>query len=231
MTHVNPLAWIGEVHEVYCLVLARDLTGRELLVRLGASPSEIFTPQAEDEANEFLGSGMEDYWSWGAAWAGESGSWAFSLEPSSIWGALSARMERASRGTEALCCFTVDGIEFVEYWQDGALVVAIDTSMPQEQANRGGAEPDVLVEQMRRVGLFGKDSPDWPYRGLDLLHEVAGVALERGKAMLGPAGKVPAEGRGPEKAGVGPGAPTATVASTTGGMGGAVGGPVGERSP
>ncbi|WP_423247437.1 DUF6461 domain-containing protein [Streptomyces decoyicus] len=74
----------------------------------------------------------------------------------------------------ALCCFTVDGIEFVEYWRDGALVVAIDTSMPQEQANRGGTEPDLLVEQMRRVGLFGKDSGDWHHRGLDLLHEVAG---------------------------------------------------------
>ncbi|AWN24870.1 DUF6461 domain-containing protein [Streptomyces sp. NEAU-S7GS2] len=230
MANANPLAWIGGVHEVYCLVLARDLTGHDLLVRLGASPSEMCVPQDEDEANEFLWSGMENYWSWSAAWAGESDSWAFSLEPASIWGALSARMERASGGTEALCCFTVDGTEFVEYWRDGALVVAIDTSMPHEQANRGGAEPDFLVEQMRRVGFFGEDSFTWPHRGLGLLHEVAGVSLEREQTILGLAGKLPAEGCGPEKAAAGPRASATTASGTSGGMGGAVGGPVGEAS-
>ncbi|MFI0716448.1 DUF6461 domain-containing protein [Streptomyces inhibens] len=229
MTHAKPLAWIGDTYEIHCLVLARALTGRELLMRLGGGPGEMFVPQDEDEANEFLWAGMEDYWSWGAARAGEAGSWAFSLEPASIWGSISARLERASRGTEAICCFTADGIEFVEYWQDGELVTAVDTSAPQDRANKGGTDPYFLVEQMQRAGLLAANTPAQSHSGLDLLHEVTGVVLEHDRTMLGLSGKLPAEGRGPEKL-TAESESLGAVAAGTGGAGGAVGGPVGEPS-
>ncbi|WKX71310.1 DUF6461 domain-containing protein [Streptomyces sp. XD-27] len=157
MTDVNPLVWIADVYETHCLVLAKALTGRELMSRLGAGTAEMFVPRDEDEANAFLWAGMADYWTWGAARAGEADGWAFSLEPASLWGSGSARLECASRGTEVICCFTAGGAESVEYWQDGALITGFDTAAPQERAARGGANPDRLVEQMRRVGLLDAD--------------------------------------------------------------------------
>ncbi|MFJ9472506.1 DUF6461 domain-containing protein [Streptomyces caniferus] len=227
MTNATPLGWIGDTYEVHCLVLARCVTGRELLRRLGGSSGDMFVPQDEDEANQFLWAGMEDYWSWGAARVGEAGSWGFSLEPASIWGSNSARLEQASRGTQAMCCFTADGTEFVEYWRDGVLVTGVNTAAPNERTRKGGADPDFLVEQMERVGLLGVGGR--AHRpGLALLHEVTGVALDLERTTLALAGKLPAEGFGPEKATADKNAPGAAAPTGAGGMGGAVGGPVGE---
>ncbi|WP_331729673.1 DUF6461 domain-containing protein [Streptomyces platensis] len=229
MTDATPLAWIGDSYEVHCLVLAQHVAGRELLMRLGGAPAEMFLPQDEDEANEFLWAGMEDYWSWGAARVGEAGSWAFCLEPASIWASNSTRLKVASRGTEAMCCFTSDGVEFVEYWRDGVLITGVDTAVPHERARKGGTDPDFLVAPMERVGLLGAGaSAHRP--GLALLHEVTGVVLDAERTTLTLTGKLPAEGLGPEKAAAEQTGSGAAAPSGTGGMGGAVGGPVGAPS-
>ncbi|MGW2918199.1 DUF6461 domain-containing protein [Streptomyces angustmyceticus] len=227
MTDATPLGWIGDKYEVHCLVLARHVTGRELLMRLGGAPAEMFLPRDEDEANEFLWAGMEDYWSWGVARVGEAGAWAFSLEPATIWASNSARLAQASRGTEAMCCFTVDGVEFVEYWRDGVLVTGVDAAAPYERARKGGADPDFLVGQMERVGLLGAGGP--VHRpGLALLHEVTGVALDLQRTTLTLTGKLPAEGLGPENTAAEHTASETAAPTGAGGVGGAVGGSVGE---
>jgi hypothetical protein len=195
---VNPLGWIADEYEAHCLTLAKGMTGRELLLRLGGDPAEMFVPQDEDEANEFLWSGMKDYWTWGAARVGEANGWAFSLEPASLWGSITQRLERASGGTEAICCFKADGMEYVEYWQDGALITRFETMAPHRRAEEGGVDPDRLAQQMRQVGLLGTDNPCSRHPGLALLHELTGVVLSRAQTVLALTGQLPAQGLGPE---------------------------------
>lgn len=175
---------------MYCLVVAKGLTGRELLLRLEADPADLFTPQDEDEANEFLWAGMEDYWSWGAARAGEANGWAFALEPASIWAASPRRLERASAGTSVVCCWYADGNGELAYWQDGSLLTKFQTPTPQE---RSGADPDHLLEAMGRVGLAGEETSDPRLAGLALAHEVTGMALSQQDTMLVLTGKLPAD--------------------------------------
>lgn len=194
---MNPLAWIGDVFDAHCLTLARGLTGRELLLRLGGDPAELFTPEDESEANEFLWAGMEDYWTWSAARAGETNGWAFVLEPTSLWAGISERLECASRATQVICCSYADAMEDVAYWQDGVLVTRFETLSPQQ---RSGADPDRLLEPMRRVGLCEADTVGLRHPGLALLHELTGVALSQEETTLALTGKLPAEGLGPEAA-------------------------------
>lgn len=200
MTDMNPLAWIADAYETHCLTLAKGLTGHELLLRLGASPADTFTPRDDDEANEFLWAVAENYWSWGAARAGEANGWACVLEPASGWGSIPERLEHASRGTEVIFSSEVGGMGNVGYWQDGTRITGFDTMTPQDRAEQGqAADPDRLVEQMQRAGLF--DTPDAPcqrYGGLALLHEVTGLSVSQEQTALALLGKLPAYGRGLE---------------------------------
>ncbi|MER7000007.1 DUF6461 domain-containing protein [Streptomyces sp. NPDC000410] len=215
---MHPLAWIGEAFDAHCLVLAEGLTGRELLLRLGVDPADLFTPEDEDEANEFLWAGMEDYWNWGAARAGEAGGWAFALEPASLWAASDQRLERASGGTRVLCCWCADGSEDVAYWQDGSLVTRFETLTPHQ---RSGADPDRLAEAMRRVGLAGDETVHLRHAGLALAHEVTGVVLPREETTLALTGKLPADDEAPRASGSGGGEPPSVGSFDF------VGGPVG----
>lgn len=149
MTDMNPLAWIADAYETHCLTLAKGLTGHELLLRLGADPAETFTPRDDDEANGLLWAAGENYWSWGAARAGEANGWAFVLEPASCWGSIPEGLEHASRGTEVIFSSEVGGMGNVGYWQDGTRITGFDTMSPQDRAEQGqAADPDRLVEQM-----------------------------------------------------------------------------------
>ncbi|HEY9371189.1 DUF6461 domain-containing protein [Streptomyces sp.] len=219
---MNPLAWIGDAFDAHCLVLAEGLTGRELLLRLGVDPADLFTPEDEDEADEFLWAGMEDYWSWGAARAGEANGWAYALEPASLWAASPQRLERASDGTRVFGCWYADGSEDVAYWQDGSLVTRFETLTPQQ---RSGADPDRLAEAMRRVGLAEAAAVHLSHPGLALAHEVTGVALSGEETLLALTGKLPADDDASKLSGSGSGEPPSTGSFDF--VGGAVGGPVG----
>ncbi|KWT63694.1 hypothetical protein ADL21_00970 [Streptomyces albus subsp. albus] len=126
---------------------------------LGASSTEMFQPRDGDEANESVWAGMEDYWNWGAARAGETGGWAYVLEPASMWGSLSERLKAASGGTELICCSYADAMETVAYWRDRVLLAQFETASPRQ---RPGQDPDILEELMRRVGLWDSDPSDPP---------------------------------------------------------------------
>ncbi|MEN2424321.1 DUF6461 domain-containing protein [Streptomyces rimosus] len=216
---MNPLAWIADEYPSHCLTLGRGLAGRELLSRLGASPAEMFRPHDEDEANEFVWAGREAYWNWGAARAGESGGWAYALEPASMWGSLSERLKAASSGTEVLCCSYADAMETIAYWRDRVLLAQFETLSPQQ---RSGQEPDILEEPMRRAGLWDGDPAELRHPGLALLHEVTGVALSQEETVLAWAGKLPAMGLGPEASAEDSSGPSLSARSAD-----ASGGPVG----
>ncbi|WP_329170277.1 DUF6461 domain-containing protein [Streptomyces decoyicus] len=200
MTDMNPLAWIADAYETHCLTLAKGLTGHELLLRLGADPAETFTPLDDDEANGFLWAAGENYWSWGAARAGEAKGWAFVLEPASCWGNIPERLEHASRGTEVIFSSEVGGMGNVGYWQDGTRITGFDTMTPQDRAEQGqAADPDRLVEQMQRAGLFVGPGALWQrYGGLALLYEVTGLSVSQEQTALALSGKLPALGLGRE---------------------------------
>ncbi|MEU8784468.1 DUF6461 domain-containing protein [Streptomyces sp. NPDC048637] len=227
MTDTSPLDWIADAYGAHCLVLAKDLTGRELLLRLGAEAADLFIPQDEDEANAFLQEGLENYdGPWGAARAGEADSWAFSLEPASLWGSIRERLERASRATEVICCSEAVGTGTVEYWQDGTLITSFDTLTPQDRSAQGlAADPDRLVAEMRQAGFFDAADPYPRYAPLALLHEVTGVALSQEQTTLALSGRLPVLGLGPE------GTPQpSTYEDASGRPADASGGPVGEPS-
>lgn len=192
---MNPLAWIADEYPTHCLTLGRGLAGRKLLAHLGSSSAEMFRPHDEDEANEFVWAGMDDYWNWGAARAGETGGWAYVLEPASMWGSLPERLKVASSGTEVICCSYADAMETIAYWRDGVLLAQFETLSPGQ---RSGQEPDILEEPMRRVGLWDSDPAGLRHPGLALLHEVAGVSLSLEETVLALTGKIPAMGLGPE---------------------------------
>ncbi|MFC9235323.1 DUF6461 domain-containing protein [Streptomyces decoyicus] len=226
MTDMTPLAWIADAYETHCLTLAKGLTGHELLLRLGASPADTFTPRDDDEANEFLWAAAENYWSWGAARAGEADGWAFVLEPASCWGSISERLEHASLGTEVIFSSKVGGMGNVGYWQDGTRITGFDTMTPHDRAEQGqAADPDRLVEQMQRAGLFGNaDDPCQRYGGLALLHEVTGLSVSQEQTALALSGKLPALGHGLE------GRPQGGDGHLASGLPGAAGGAVGKPS-
>ncbi|KOT66553.1 MULTISPECIES: DUF6461 domain-containing protein [Streptomyces] len=216
---MNPLAWIGDAYPTHCLTLGRGLAGRDLLLRLGVGSTEMFQPRDEDEANEFVWAGMEDYWNWGAARAGEAGGWAYVPEPASIWGSLSERLKAASSGTELICCSYADAMETVAYWRDRVLLAQFETASPQQ---RSGQEPDILEEPMRRVGLWDSAPAGLRHAGLDLLHELTGVALSQEETASALTGKLPAMGLGPEAMPEDSSAPTPAARPAD-----AAGGPVG----
>ncbi|CAM5525971.1 MULTISPECIES: DUF6461 domain-containing protein [Streptomyces] len=216
---MNPLAWIADEYPTHCLTLGRGLAGRELLSRLGASPTEMFRPHDEDEANEFVWAGMEDYWNWGAARAGEACGWAYVLEPASMWGSLSERLKAASSGTEVICCSYADAMETIAYWRDGVLLAQFETLSPQQ---RSGQEPDILEGPMRRAGLEDSAPAGLGHPGLAVLHEATGVALSQEETVLAWTGKLPAMGLGPEAAAEDSSGPSPNARSAD-----ASGGPVG----
>ncbi|MGW9176631.1 DUF6461 domain-containing protein [Streptomyces decoyicus] len=226
MTGMNPLAWIADAYETHCLTLAKGLTGHELLLRLGASPADMFTPRDDDEANEFLWAVAENYWSWGAARAGEANGWAFVLEPASCWGGIPERLEHASLGTEVIFSSKVGGMGNVGYWQEGTRITGFDTMTPQDRSEQGqAADPDRLLEQMQRAGLFGNpDDVCQRYGGLALLHEVTGLSVSQEQTAPALSGKLPALGRGLE------GRPQGSDGYVASGLPGATGGAVGKPS-
>ncbi|MEU8913180.1 DUF6461 domain-containing protein [Streptomyces nigrescens] len=225
MTGVNPLAWIADGYPAHCLTLARDLTGRDLLKCLGAKDEEMFFPADEVEADEFVWAGMEDYWAWGAARAGEAGGWAFALEPASLWGSIPERLRRASTGTEAICCAKADGMVSIAYWQNGALVTRFEVTVPQIRPEGAGPAFDRLVQQMELVG-FDDEAVPAGHRGLALLYEVTGAGLSLEQTVSALSAKLPAEGLGPE----GPHRATHSAPLADSSFGTAAGGAVGVPS-
>lgn len=71
---------------------------------------------------------------------------------------------------------------------------------PQDRAEQGqAADPDRLVEQMQRAGLFVDPGAPWQrYGGLALLYEVTGLSVSQEQTAPALSGKLPALGPGRE---------------------------------
>ncbi|MEV5509069.1 DUF6461 domain-containing protein [Streptomyces orinoci] len=193
-----PLDWIADDYDVFCLTLAKGLSGRELLLRLSCEEADMFIPEDEESALQFVWEGMENYDTWGAARAGEVGEWAFSLELASTWGSISERLEAASTGTDVISCSAAGPLCYVEYWQNGTCVMRCDMSAPESRAEEGGIDPDRFVGEMQRVGFFAEHACSHRRLGLSLLHEITGVSLGEAQTMLGLTARIPAIHHGPE---------------------------------
>ncbi|MFC7303855.1 DUF6461 domain-containing protein [Streptomyces monticola] len=191
MADASPLSWIARDFEAHCLTLARGLSGRELLLRLGCSAEDLLDVGDHGQADALRWDG-DHYWDWGIAHSGEKESWAFALEPASVWASDSARLAAASRDTAVLCTSSADAMTCVAYWENGELVTAFEDMAAEKRHEGGGVDPDRLVDQMRRVGLFDPARATRLGVGLDLLYEVTGVTLTPDDVSIGLAGKLPA---------------------------------------
>ncbi|MCA1217250.1 DUF6461 domain-containing protein [Streptomyces sp. 8L] len=197
--------WIYGIFRCHCLTIAENLEKDELLRRLGCNPDSFFVPDDNEAMQEIYLEDAENYDTAPIVIAGKSGSWAFALEPTSVYASIPERLRQASRGTKVFCSSNVveSLLYYFDAWENGRLVVHCDVRGKEEPR---GASPDLYLPNMRRAGFFG-ESRDYSAVNLALSMSLTGVAIPypetyfpfpdiRQEGML--AGRIPALNLGPE---------------------------------
>ncbi|MCP2335885.1 DUF6461 domain-containing protein [Actinomadura rupiterrae] len=138
--------------EAYCLTLAEGLSPDEVLARWNAVPygrlrglSALFEPAfgiSDHETSElFTGvTSVKDV---------EGGGWALSVEVNGYIGVSIGEVLSTGTRVVAHSC-NVNGFDQFELAEDGVLKVYFEPLIPDQ---RHGSAPDVLLDEMRAVGL------------------------------------------------------------------------------
>jgi Family of unknown function (DUF6461) len=174
-------AWFKDhwLREAFCITLVRGLDEVEVLRRVGGerSQSRMLTV---GEAAQLSGSFQAGYPQ--LVLAAKAGGWSVAVEDNGWEGSRPEVLRALSGGTQAVSVYrNVNALGYFSYAVDGALLVSFEPLFPQR---RWGSQPDLLLPQMRAVGL----DPDWhepPYGELDtaalaLAGRLTGVHLDPG---------------------------------------------------
>jgi Family of unknown function (DUF6461) len=160
----------------YCITLVRGLDEVEVLRRFGGERSQPRTLTV-GEAGELSRSFHAGYPQ--IVLAARSGGWAVALEDNGWEGWRPEVLRALSGGTQAVSVFYNGSEGYFSYAVDGEVLVQFELLFPQR---RWGSQPDLLLSQMRTIGL----NPDWhepPHGELDtaalaLADRLSGVHLD-----------------------------------------------------
>jgi hypothetical protein len=172
-------AWFNDhwLRQAFCITLVRGLDEGEVLRRFGGERSQPRTLTA-GEAGELSGSFHAGYPQ--IILATRSAGWAVAMEDNGWEGSRPEVLRALSRGTQAVSVYrNVNALGYFSDAVDGEVRVQFELLFPQR---RWGSQPDLLLPQMRGVGL----DPDWqepPYGEVDtaalaLAERVTGVHLD-----------------------------------------------------
>jgi hypothetical protein len=171
-------AWFDDhwLRQAFCITLVRGLDEVEVLRRLGGERSQARALTAV-EAGELSVSFHAGYPQLGMV--ARAGGWAVAVEDNGWEGSRPEVLRALSRGTQAVSVFSnVNALGYFSDAVDGEVLVQFEPLFPQR---RWGSQPDLLLPQMRSVGL----DPAWqepPYgevctAALALAERVTGVRL------------------------------------------------------
>jgi hypothetical protein len=172
-------AWFKDhwLRQAFCITLVRGLDEVQVLRRLGGERSQ---PRAltVGEAGALSGSFHAGYPQ--IVLVARAGSWAVAVEDNG-WEASRPEVLRAlSAGTQAVSVYrNVNALGYFSDAVDGEVLVRFELLFPQR---RWGSRPDLLLPQMRGVGL-DPDGQEPPYGEVDtaalaLAERVTGVHLD-----------------------------------------------------
>lgn len=172
-------AWLDDhwLREAFCITLVRGLDEAELLRRFGGERGQPRTLTAR-EAGELSSSLRAGYPQ--IVLATRIGVWAVAVEDNGWEGSRPEVLRALSRGTQAVSVYrNVNALAYFSDAVDGELLVQFELLFPQR---RWGSRPDLLLAQMRGVGL-DPDRPEPPYDQVDaaalaLAERVTGVHLD-----------------------------------------------------
>jgi hypothetical protein len=174
-------AWFNDhwLREAFCITLVRGLDEAEVLRRFGGehSPPRRLTEAEVGKLSEPLPSRYLQL-----VLVAMADGWSVAVEDNGFEGSRPEVLRALSRGSQAVSVYrNVNALGYFSDAVDGALLVQFELLFPQR---RWGSQPDLLLPQMRAVGL----DPDWhepPYGELDtaalaLAERVTGVRLDPG---------------------------------------------------
>jgi hypothetical protein len=173
-------AWFNDhwLRQGFCITLVRGLDEAEVLRRFGGERSQPRTLTVA-EAGELSASSHAGYPQ--LVLVATADGWSVALEDNGFEGWRPEVLRALSDGTRAVSVFDNGNEGYFSSAADGRLLVQFELLFPQR---RWGAQPDLLLPQMRAVGL----DPDWqqpPPGELDtaalaLAERVTGVQLNPG---------------------------------------------------
>jgi hypothetical protein len=171
-------AWFNDhwLRETFCITLVRGLDQAEVLRRFGGERSQPRTLTAA-EAGELSGSFHAGYPQ--LVLVATADGWSVAVEDNGYEGWRPEVLRALSPSTQAVSVYDNGSEGYFSYAADGRLLVQFELLFPQR---RWGSQPDLLLPQMRTVGL----DPDWqkpPPGELDtaalaLAERVTGVHLD-----------------------------------------------------
>jgi hypothetical protein len=146
-------AWFNDhwLREAFCITLVRGLDEGEVLRRFGGERSQP-RPLTAGGAGELSGSFHAGYPQ--TILATRSVGWAVAVEDNGFEGWRPEVLRALSRGSQAVSVFDNGSEGDFSYAADGRLLVQFELLFPRR---RWGGQPDLLLPQMRAVGL----DPDW----------------------------------------------------------------------
>jgi hypothetical protein len=164
-------AWFNDhwLRQAFCITLVRGLDEAEVLRRFGGERSQPRTLTVGEAAqlSHSLHAGYQQL-----VLVARPGSWSVAVEGNTWEGWRPEVLRALSGGTQAVSVFHNDSEGYFSYAVDGALLVQFELLFPQR---RWGSQPDLLLPQMRAVGL----DPDWQQPPHDELATAALALAER----------------------------------------------------
>lgn len=167
-----------DIAEAYCFTLVRDLSPAELMSRLegrqeaplqgiAAVVDAAFAQYDLDEKNRQLVAMTT------------VGTWTLLIEPNGYLGVTEEQALPASAGTSWISHFTnINAVGTFLWAEDQVLRLCFDPMFPED---RWGAEPDELLDVMRRIGFHLEvedPEPDFsPQAAFALAEHLTGVAV------------------------------------------------------
>ena len=172
-------SWFNDhwLREAFCITLVRGLDQAEVLRRLGGEQSQPRTLTAA-EAGELSGSFDAGYPQ--LVLAARAGGWSVAVEDNGWEGSRPEVLRALSGGTQAVSVYrNVEALGYFNYAVAGEVLVGFELLFPQR---RWGSQPDLLLPQMRAVGL-DPDRQQPPHGEFDtaalaLAERVTGVHLD-----------------------------------------------------
>jgi Family of unknown function (DUF6461) len=143
-------AWFKEhwLRQAFCITLVRGLDEVEVLRRLGGERSQL-RMLTVGEAAELSGSLHAGYPQ--LVLVARAGGWAVAVEDNGWEGSRPEVLRALSRGSQAVSVYrNVNALGQFSDAVDGRLLVGFELLFPQR---RWGGQPDLLLPQMRAVGL------------------------------------------------------------------------------
>jgi hypothetical protein len=137
-----------------CLFFARGAAPERVLQAFGLDPAAARTVSTDQLAQEAADRAAGPPAAVGVpVRVGRQGEWAFAIDLNGPDDPVyhSAVVRRLSTGTEAVHVeWTPKPLAFIEYWVDGTWTTSFE---PRAADQRGGADPDRFLSEMRAVGL------------------------------------------------------------------------------